>query len=173
MILIFSGTGNSAYVARQLGELLQEETIDVFARIRDKDTTALQSGRPWIVVCPTYAWRIPRILHQWLENTALEGCRSIYFVMTCGDNIGYAEKTLKTLCAAKHMDFCGCYPIVMPENYIALFTTPTKEEALVLLRRAEGKIAKAADMIRLGKHFPEPTIRWRDRLSSGLVNDAF
>ena len=32
MILIFSGTGNSAYVARQLGELLQEETIDVFAR---------------------------------------------------------------------------------------------------------------------------------------------
>ena len=55
MILIFSGTGNSAYVARQLGELLQEETIDVFARIRDKDTTALQSGRPWIVVCPTYA----------------------------------------------------------------------------------------------------------------------
>ena len=33
MILIFSGTGNSAYVARQLGELLQEETIDVFARM--------------------------------------------------------------------------------------------------------------------------------------------
>ena len=62
MILYFSGTGNSAYVARQLGELLQEETIDVFARIRDKDTTALQAGRPWIVVCPTYAWRIPRIL---------------------------------------------------------------------------------------------------------------
>ena len=61
MILYFSGTGNSAYVARQLGELLQEETIDVFARIRDKDTTALQSGRPWIVVCPTYAWRIPRV----------------------------------------------------------------------------------------------------------------
>ena len=158
MILYFSGTGNSAYVARQLGELLQEETIDVFARIRDKDTTALQSSRPWIVVCPTYAWRIPRILHQWLENTALEGCHSIYFVMTCGDNIGNAEKTLKTLCISKHMDFCGCYPIVMPENYIALFTTPTKEEALVLLRRAEGKIAKAADMIRLGKHFPEPTI---------------
>ena len=173
MILYFSGTGNSAYVARQLGELLQQETIDVFARIRDKDTTALQSSRPWIVVCPTYAWRIPRILHQWLENTALEGCHSIYFVMTCGDNIGNAEKTLKTLCISKHMDFCGCYPIVMPENYIALFTTPTKEEALVLLRRAEGKIAKAADMIRLGKHFPEPTIRWRDRLSSGLVNDAF
>ena len=52
MILYFSGTGNSAYVARQLGELLQQETIDVFARIRDKDTTALQSSRPWIVVCP-------------------------------------------------------------------------------------------------------------------------
>lgn len=37
MILYFSGTGNSAYVARQLGELLQQETIDVFARIRDKE----------------------------------------------------------------------------------------------------------------------------------------
>ncbi len=173
MILYFSGTGNSAYVAKQLSLQLKEESVDVFARIRSQDYTALQSNRPWVVVCPTYAWRIPRILQQWLEKTALNGCSLIYFVMTCGDNIGYAEKSLKALCALKQMDFCGCFPIVMPENYIALFTTPGKEEALEIISRADGEIDKAAEMLRLGKHFPQATIHWKDRLSSGIVNDLF
>ena len=92
MILYFSGTGNSAICGKAARRASARGNHRRIARIRDKDTTALQSGRPWIVACPTYAWRIPRILHQWLENTALEGCRSIYFVVTCGDNIGYAEK---------------------------------------------------------------------------------
>lgn len=173
MILYFSGTGNSAYVAHRLQERLQEEAVDIFAKIREQDTTFLETARSWIVVCPTYAWRIPRILYQWLEKTALKGSHSIYFIMTCGDNIGYAEKTLKELCSAKQMKFCGCLPVVMPENYIALFTTPTKEEALAILERADRTIDKAAERITLGLPFPQPTIRWLDRLSSGLVNDLF
>lgn len=173
MILYFSGTGNSAYVAKQLSLYLKEESIDVFARIRNQDYTAMQSNRPWVVVCPTYAWRIPRILQQWLEKTALNGCPAIYFVMTCGDNIGYAEKNLQALCAFKQMDFYGCFPVVMPENYIALFTTPGKEEALEIISRADGAIDKAAEMLRLGKHFPQATAHWKDRLSSGIINDLF
>ena len=107
MIFCFSGTGNSAYAVQRIGRLTGMEVLDLFERIRDQDYSPLQTSQPWVIVTPTYAWRIPRIVSEWLEKTPLTGNSKIYFVMTCGDNIGNAEKTLKTLCISKHMDFSG------------------------------------------------------------------
>ena len=62
--------------------------------------------------------------------------------MTCGSDIGSASKYLQKLCRAKGFDYRGCAEIVMPENYIALFTTPEREEALEIIKRAEPAIEK-------------------------------
>ena len=43
--------------------------------------------------------------------------------MTCGSEIGNAEKYLRELCA-KSTWFRGVLQVVMPENYIALFSAP-------------------------------------------------
>ena len=82
-------------------------TTDLFTRIRDKDHTPMHSDSPWIVVTPTYAWRIPRILEDWLKNTELKGSRDIYFVMTCGDGIGNAGQYAARLCREKSMRYMG------------------------------------------------------------------
>lgn len=173
MILYFSGTGNSAYVARRIGKETGDEAIDLFEKIRDHDHTTLHSERPWVVVSPTYAWRIPRILQHWLERTTLSGSRTIYFVMTCGGNIGNAEKYLARLWEAKNMRGQGCAPIVMPENYIALFTTPDRNQALEIIARAEGEIDTIIRLIQNGERFPTPSLTIKDRMSSGIVNDLF
>ena len=96
MILYFSGTGNSAYVAKRIGKAIGDEVIDLFDKIKHHDFSQMRSSRPWVVVAPTYAWRIPRILQNYLERTSLAGNRNIYFVMTCGESIGNAEKYLKS-----------------------------------------------------------------------------
>ena len=90
MILYFSGTGNSEYAAKRIGRELQDEVLNLFERIRNHDYSEIHSDSPWVVVVPTYAWRIPRIVQEWLENAALTGNRDIYFVMTCGGSIGNA-----------------------------------------------------------------------------------
>ena len=143
MILYFSGTGNSAYVAARIGEALHDETLDLFERLRSRDFSLLHSDRPWVVVTPTYAWRIPRIVQEWLEKTPLTGSRDMYFVMTCGENIGSAGKYTDRLCATKGMNSLGCIPVVMPENYIALFKTPDEKAARPILRRAKKAIDEA------------------------------
>lgn len=78
MILYFSGTGNSAYVAEKIGKKIVDETIDLFRRIRSKDCSELHSDKPWVIVAPTYAWRMPRILKEWLTEVKLTGSRDIY-----------------------------------------------------------------------------------------------
>lgn len=112
-------------------------------------------------------------MQEWLENTTLSGNRDIYFVMTCGGNIGNAGRYLKKLCAAKKMNYMGCAEIQMPENYIAMFSTPAKEEALETIRQSEGAIDNAAALIKENRAFSQPDITVKDRMSSGIVNDIF
>lgn len=173
MILYFSGTGNSKYVAKRIGKQLGEEAFNLFEKIRSGDFTEMRSDSPWVVAVPTYAWRIPRIVQEWLEQTRLSGSREIYFVMTCGGSIGNAGGYLEKLCASKKLVYKGCMEVVMPENYIALFAVPTQEEALEIIGKAERVIDRAAFYIQKKEPFPRPVIKMKDRMDSGIVNDLF
>lgn len=173
MILYFSGTGNSEYAAKRISKTLNDSLVNLFDKIKQDDFSPMHSDTAWVIVVPTYAWRIPRIIQKWLENTSLKGSRNIYFVMTCGENIGNAGEYLKKLCDKKKMQYCGCIGITMPENYIALFTTPSKENALEIIDQAEDVIDRAAHLIQTGERFPRPNITLVDKLYSSIVNDAF
>ena len=173
MILYFSGTGNSAYAAKRIGSAAGDAVTDLFEKIRDDDFSDMDSSNPWVVVVPTYAWRIPRMVQRWLRRVRLTGNRRLYFVMTCGGSIGNAGKYAKKLCREKNMEYGGCMGIVMPENYIALFRAPAREEALKILAQAESALFCAARRIQSGELFPEPKLSLGDRINSGIVNGLF
>ena len=94
-------------------------------------------------------------------------------MLTCGGSAGNAGKYLEMLCSAKKMNYMGCRAIVMPENYIAMFSTPTREQALAILDGAEGEIEETARMIKGGEPFPRPAAALLDRVNSGVVNGIF
>ena len=173
MILYFSGTGNSAYAAKKIGQEIQDEIMDLFKKLRSRDYSPISTQRPWVIVTPTYAWRIPRFLEKWLERTPLSGNKDIYFVMTCGENIGNAGKYLKKFCDKKGMNYRGCFEIVMPENYIALFKTPDQNTGIKIIEKAQKPLRQAARMIKEGKPFPSSPVSVTGRLCSGIVNDFF
>ena len=90
MILYFSGTGNSNYVAKRIADALGDEIVNLNDRIKAGDTSPVKTGERVIIVTPTYAWRIPRVVCDWLLKTELRGTRLAWFVMTCGSEIGNA-----------------------------------------------------------------------------------
>ena len=69
MVLYFSGTGNSRYLARRIAEGLDMPLYDLNACIKAGDTAPVQTGRDVVLVTPTYAWRIPRVVSEWLGKT--------------------------------------------------------------------------------------------------------
>lgn len=173
MILYFSGTGNSEYAAKRISREINDEVVNLFPKIRSRDFSQIRSDKPWVVVTPTYAWRIPRIIKEWLEKTNLVGSRNMYFVMTCAGSVGNAEKYLKKLCAKKNWNYSGCISILMPENYIAMFSSPEHDRALEMIEQAEGAIDKAALLIKNNEAVPQPAKTVKDKMSSGIVNDVF
>lgn len=173
MILYFSGTGNSEYVAKRIGKTAEVEVVNLFLRLRDQDYTEVHSKKPWVIVTPTYAWRIPRIVENWMRKTKFTGNHSVYFVMTYGADIGNAGKYLRELCREKRMQYLGCGEVVMPENYIAMFRTPSQEEAFKIICRSEKVIDRLAMRIRLGEGILQPRISIVDQLTSSVVNQVF
>ena len=116
MILYFSGTGNSKYVAKRIADALGDEILNLNDRIKASDTSSVETGERVIIVTPTYAWRIPRVVCDWLRKTELRGAKQAWFVMTCGSEIGNADKYNRELCAEKAISCMGTAQIVMPEN---------------------------------------------------------
>lgn len=173
MILYFTGTGNSEYAAKRIAKGISDAAANLFDKIRNRDYSGMHSDRPWVITAPAYAWRIPHILERWLEKTELTGNKDIYFIMTCGGSIGNAGRYLKALCDKKGMNYLGCYGIVMPENYIAMFSTPAREEALRIIEKAEAEMEKAIGFIKDSKAFSEPQITLGDKMNSGIVNNIF
>ena len=173
MILYFSGTGNSAYVAKRIGKEIDDEVIDLFAKIQNHDFSEMYTERPLIIVATTYAWRIPHIVQKWIENTSFSGNRNIYFILTCGGSIGNAGKYLAKLCQKKKMNYCGCMGITMPENYIALFSTPSQKEALQTITQAEPVLEQAIRHIKNGTTFPQRKSSFKDTINSSIINDLF
>ena len=173
MIVYFSGTGNSRYAAERLAEALGEPLCSLNERIRAHDISPLETGENLIVVTPTYAWQIPHIVRGHLRRTELRGAKRAWFVMTCGDDTGSADVYNRRLCAEKRLHAMGTLPLVMPENYIAMFNAPDTETARQIVARAEPDINRAADTIRAGLAFSAVPGGLRGRMLSGPVNAVF
>ena len=71
------------------------------------------------------------------------------------------------------MNYCGCAEITMPENYIALFSTPTEEEALQIIEQAECVIDRTALCIKNKEKLSQSEISFKDKMNSGIINNLF
>jgi len=172
MILFFSGTGNSRYAARRMAGRLGEEVISITEKIKTGDTSPIAVNGRAVIVTPTYAWRIPHIVEKWLRRTELKDATDVWFVMTCGSEIGNAEKYNKQLCADRGWNDKGTAQVVMPENYLAMFDVPDKETSAEIIAKADGVLDSLADRIAAGEKVQSPK-NAMGPLLSGIVNRCF
>ena len=173
MVLCFSGTGNSRYIARRISEALHYNVIDLNEKIKANNCSPIQAECDVIVVTPTYAWRIPQIVSDWLLKTELVGAQRIWFVMDCGGEIGNAAKYNRRLCDEKGLVYMGTAQILMPENYIALFETSEPDIAKRIVAKSEPDIDKVIKDIAAGNKFSATRNNLYDRFMSGPVNKLF
>lgn len=172
MIIYFTGTGNSRIIAKRMGELLEDTVTDAFSAIREGGTHVYSSEKPYVFVCPTYAWDIPRIFRTFLLSSRFTGNPRAYFLMTCGGSIGDPSEGLKKLCIEKGLTYCGVKAVVMPENYAAMFSVPGQEESDRIIEKAVSGLPETAKKIADDMPFAKERQIF-GRLKTGPVNRAF
>ena len=173
MILYFTGTGNSEYLALALAEALGDDCVDVRGDMRCGAAGRFSSEKPYVFVFPTYAWRMPPVFGDYLRRSAFSGSRKAYFVMACGADTGNAGAYLRALCDEKGLEFCGLLPVVMPDNYVVMYDVTPEDRVAPLLRAGEAAMRDAAERIRAGQPFEARRVTAVDRAKSSVMNRAF
>jgi len=172
MVIYFTGTGNSRYLAQLLGKKLNDEVVDAAKLIREEEHPKFSSALPYVFVGPAYAWRLPRVFEDWIRVCSFEGDRRAYFVVNCGSSIlgagAYAEK----ICHEIGLSYMGVAEVVMPENYIAMFSAPDESEAQEIIAKAAAKTEALAESVRKEEPFVLKTSPLK-HLGSALLNFGF
>lgn len=173
MVIYFSGTGNSRYVAESIALRTKDRLICANEYIKAGMAADFTSDTPYVFVAPTYAWRIPRIFSAFIESGNFRGGNIAYFIMTCGSEIGDAGPFLKALCEKKSLHYKGVSAVVMPENYVAIFEVTDKAESKMLITEADKTVKTIAELILSGRDLPKEKVGVVDRLKSRFFNPVF
>ena len=172
-VFYFTGTGNSRYIARKIAAVTDGELVELKTKFKTNDFSPVTAEENVVFVTPTYCYRIPQIVSEWIKRVSFTGVKRVWFVMDCGSGIGNAAKYNKELCDEKGFEYMGTAKIVMPENYIAMFNAPEKDEAARIIRNADPFIEAAAETIYSGNKLKSPRFFPHDMLISGSVNPLF
>lgn len=172
MICFYSGTGNSEYVAEVLAKELGDNLLNINLRIKNKDYSGINVGGRLIFVTPTYAWRMPKIVQDWILHTSFNNTNEVYYVLTCGDEIGNSDKYNQILSSKKHFNHMGTFKVIMPENYIALYNAPNEEESKEIIKRAQSVINNIVISIKTDEKINN-AVTFKDKLKSSIINPFF
>lgn len=173
MVFYFSGTGNSQLAAKQIAAALDDALVSINQALKSGEQQTFHSERPLVFVVSTYAWRMPKVVSDWILASRFEGSRHAYFVLTCGGSVGNAAAYAKKLCAKTNLQFCGLALVVMPNNYVALSNTPDKAECAAIMEKADTRLLSLAALVKKGEPFPEAATTLKDRVNSGPVCGLF
>ena len=173
MVFYFSGTGNSKYIGRRIADDIGDSLYSINSALKNNEYFNDTDIDILIFSVPTYAWRIPHVVENWIRKSSFKNGAKAYFVMNCGGEIGNAEKYVRKLCKECSLEFMGCAEIVMPENYLAMFSTPTPEQGKKIIARAEPLIDSIITSIKSISPLPAHKTSLTGKAMSSIVNVLF
>lgn len=124
MILYFSATGNSRWVAEQIAEVTHDEifNLSVCCLKRGVVPESVKNAVVLGVVFPVHGWYAPHVVANFLSKLKLSACEYRYAVCTCGDDVGKGMNRL-----SGHFPLNAAWSVTMPNTYIPMFNLDTAE----------------------------------------------
>lgn len=166
MILYFSATGNSEYIAKNIAYLNNDEVMDMTPYLQKNEAMDLSSDKPYVVIAPIYISTMPTIIIDLLKKSKLKGNQNIYFIMTCaGSGVSGAAAFIKPLVKKMKMIYRGVEHLSMPQNYLMFFTVKDKEENDLKMEKAISRVPALAEKIKNNENFDMTKVGLMHKLS--------
>ena len=119
MIIYFSATGNSQYVA----ERIAEATEDTAVSIENKEYAITLNQDEYLgIVTPVYFGGLPQPMRDFLERLQLSSNVGYCFVvLTYGYTSGFSAAEVKKLTSKKNLKLSASFGIQMPDTWTPVF----------------------------------------------------
>ncbi|NDV47335.1 ferredoxin [Paludibacter sp. 221] len=180
MIFYFSGTGNSLWVAKQLGAYFDEKLVSIADELNKEENNFqyhLADSEKVFFVFPVHSWGPAVLVLRFIEKMNLDNysAQQVYAVCVCGDNCGYTDRIMQKELMQKNVLLTRTYSIQMPNNYILMkgFGIDTEEIKNEKLELAPSLIKEIEEDIQSGKHKNLYVSGKKSFLKSRIVYPAF
>ena len=147
MILYFSGTGNSKYVAERIATATGEKVFS----IEQVQEVNLQDGELFGLVCPTYWGELPVLARTFLTNTPIRQASNnyIFFVTTYGRMTGCVGADARHVLRKRDLPLHAAFGVQMPDMYTPIYDVSDKEEMNRQVEAAEPQIDNVIEQIKV------------------------
>ena len=169
MILYFTGTGNSRFVAKRIAEATGDRAVDAAQWIRRGETAAFTDPGTYVFVSPIYVASPPRAFLDFIAGSDFPAGASAYFVLTCAGGMGAAPVYCHKAAEGRGLTWRGAAQVRMPQNYLLFFKTFPAEENRRKVLAALPEIDALAERIGSGSAFPEPEVKFYDYPSTQMI----
>lgn len=174
MILYFSASGNSEYVAKNIGYLNNDCVINLTDYLKKGNLLDLTSDKPYVLVCPIYLSTIPCIVRELLIKSSLKGNNNFYFIMTCaGSGESGASIDARKICKKLNLTYKGIEHLSMPQDYLMFFSVSNKDENDKKFNKAIANIDTLALKIRNNEDFNKKKANLIHKLTVKPVEKMF
>lgn len=157
MIIYFSATGNSRYVAGRLAE--EGERLIFIPDAIDNGTYEfdVEAGEKVGIISPTYNWTIPSIVEDFLKKLTLHFTEKpyIYYVGTFGTTTGAAAAMANCHMKTKGYGFDAMFDVKMPDTWTPIYDLSDREHVKKINQKANEQICQLKENIACrteGKH---------------------
>lgn len=172
MVLFYSASGNTRYIAKQLANNIDDECLDLLQRIRTNDFSEIRSERPFVICSPIHVSNIPLFLTEYFKRVKLVGSRQIYFVVTSGGYAGPVDYFISKLTKVISMDYMGHAEFIMPSNHVISNSYPATDpdDCRKRISESDKKISAVAETIKNGRKLNSPAVKlWEKMLVPPIV----
>lgn len=133
---------------KKIAEVSGDEIISINQRLKSQDFGAVSSENALVSVGSVYAGRLPRVMEDYIKRVKFTGNKRAYFIGTCAQTPWVTAEYVEKLCKEIGFAPLGFNSIVMPQGYVAGGGTQPKDVNDKVLKEAEPKIIKIAEIIR-------------------------
>ena len=185
MIFFFSGTGNSRYVAEELGQRLDEETYfipDIDATTLSLDNDGQKNVKDIGFIFPVYSWGVPPIVENFILNlsdTFIDEIKKrnlpVWMVCTCGDETGDTPEMFRGIMRKRGLGVKGIWSVITPNVYVLLpgFDVDTEEVRIKKIELLENRLDDISEQIKRGEWKEDVVLGSMPRLKTRLVYPLF
>ena len=173
MVIYFSGTGNSRFVAERIAELTGETALNATEYIKEHKTGRFEQPGNYVFVSPVYVSAPPKPFMDFIRESRFPGQVRAYFVMTCAGGMGGSPEYCRKLSAEKGFSYLGTAQVIMPQNYLVFFKTNSAETCSSIINAALPKIDRIVSAVKASEELPDSNMKKWEYLSTAMILDLY
>ncbi len=184
MILYFSATGNSRYVAERIAVSLSDRAVSIE---QHDGNISLADGEVLGFVTPTNWFEVAVLVKSFMQSMTISGKPSYSFVVaTYGSTPGYVFSDARSLLKRKGIALDAGFSVKMPDNWTPMFDLSDSNKVAETNRKAETYIDNVIRLINARTHgncmekkqpyflrvFTRPLLHWEQQTRFFHVEDS-